>query len=138
MTEQERINAEVELERFRNADQIGRIYMKASVYRDADGSDCTNGGETSHFTELYVFSAKLSRNAAVLLIEERKLNQFQCVHMENRKPCGRDYLNARPLALGRRDRWCMMGGNFIYSCDSRFEEVTGSCYPVPVHDRIEE
>jgi len=29
----------------------------------------------------------------------------------------------------------MFGGNFIYSCDSRFQALCG--YPIPVHDRCE-
>jgi hypothetical protein len=33
-------------------------------------------------------------------------------------------------------RWTMMGGNFIYSSDSRFRRTYGD-RPLPVHDRIE-
>jgi hypothetical protein len=31
----------------------------------------------------------------------------------------------------------MMGGNFVYSCDSRWPEIGGRKAPIPVHDRSE-
>ena len=137
MTEQERIKAAAELAFLKETEREQALYINANVYRDADKGDCTLGGETSRFNDLYVFTARMSRNAALLLIAERGLDVAQCVQMENRHPCGRDYFNAVPLSEGRRDKWHMMGGNFIYSCDSRFYEVTNCRYPVPVHDRIE-
>ena len=138
MTEQEKRAAAAELERLKTYRAEREFCFKANVFRDADGLDCTNGGETSRFDQLYVFARRMSRNAALLYIEERGLNLEQCVWMIKRRPCGEDYLCAVPLAADRRDRWHMMGGNFIYSCDSRFFEVTENRYPVPVHDRIEE
>jgi hypothetical protein len=33
-------------------------------------------------------------------------------------------------------RWCMFGGNFVYTSDSRFSEEYGYS-PIKVHDRIE-
>lgn len=29
----------------------------------------------------------------------------------------------------------MMGGNFLYTSDSRFKEIAGTSYPIPIHDR---
>ena len=137
MTEQERIRAAAELAALKATEREQALYIKANVFRDADGRDCTLNGETSRFNELYVSTLRMSRNAALLLIEERHLDAAQCVQMENRNPCGEDYFNAVPLAEGRRDKWHMMGGNFIYTSDSRFVEVTHCRYHVPVHDRIE-
>jgi hypothetical protein len=37
----------------------------------------------------------------------------------------------------RLDSWLMMGGNYVSTSDSRYREITGIAYPVPVHDRIE-
>lgn len=36
-----------------------------------------------------------------------------------------------------RKRWYMMGGNFLYTSDSRFKEITGISYPIAIHDRYE-
>lgn len=32
----------------------------------------------------------------------------------------------------------MFGGNFLKTSDSRFKDIAGIRYPVPVHDRTEE
>ena len=32
----------------------------------------------------------------------------------------------------------MFGGNYLKTSDSRFKDLTGISYPVPVHDRTEE
>jgi hypothetical protein len=45
-----------------------------------------------------------------------------------------DYRYLRPRCA--EERWTMMGGNFGYSCDSRFTSEV-SRYPLPIHDRIE-
>lgn len=34
-------------------------------------------------------------------------------------------------------RWYMAGGNFLYTSDSRFREITKSKYPISIHDRYE-
>lgn len=47
-----------------------------------------------------------------------------------------DYIHAEPI-IGR-SKWHMAGGNFVKSSDSRFKNLTGIGYPVPVHDRTEE
>ena len=133
------VRAKNELEQF-EAHKIEREFcFLCNVYRYRNGTyDCTNGGESSKFGQLYVFTHRMSRNAALLYIKEKGLNPAQCVQIENRKPCGEDYFDAIPLAPGRRDKWHMFGGNFIFSSDGRFSEVTGSRYPLPIHDRIEE
>ena len=127
MTEQEKKAAAVELAQLKAREIEQAFCFKADVYRNArrGGYDCTNGGESSRFTALWVFTARMSRNAALLYIAERGLNPEECVQMENRKPCGEDYFDAVPLAEGRRDAWHMAGGNYLYSCDGRFFEVTG-------------
>ena len=48
---------------------------------------------------------------------------------------GREYLTAYPVVDGRIDTGRMAGGCFIYSCDSRFRDI--SPYPIPLHDRKE-
>ena len=55
--------------------------------------------------------------------------------------CGRPYMRAylAKIVDGEAvsihpDTWCMFGGTFIHSCDSRFP----SKYPIPPHDRAKE
>ena len=53
---------------------------------------------------------------------------------------GKDYIHAEPRINGQSVReqgetGPMMGGNFIYSSDSRFRAINE--YPIPVHDRFE-
>ena len=40
---------------------------------------------------------------------------------------------AKPASLVKSNSQCMMGGNFIYTSDSRFPGDA----PIPVHDRVE-
>ena len=59
----------------------------------------------------------------------------QCVGIEFRDCCGETYVDAKPLYFPRR--WYMAGGNFLYTSDSRYKEITGISYPVSIHDRYE-
>jgi len=50
---------------------------------------------------------------------------------------GKEYIHAEPIqpvSPGRKGY--MMGGNFVYSCDSRFRQLVNA-YPIAVHDRTE-
>lgn len=42
-----------------------------------------------------------------------------------------------PDAKGHTKTWWMHGGNFVYSSDSRFQQVLGVYGPIAVHDRRE-
>ena len=85
--------------------------------------DCTNGGITSH-------------NNTVLLVGEGVPEIFEpgdlpVLKLVKRQLRGTEppYLHAQPIEGSGH----MMGGNFIYSSDSRFP----SDYPISVHDRQE-
>jgi hypothetical protein len=97
-----------------------------SVFRDADGHDCTRGGISSKYTELTLilpeggpFEPTEDRPAVIL--ERRKLSHL-----------AEPYLTAYPADRDSGQCW-MSGGNFISCCDSRFP----SLYPIPIHDRTE-
>lgn len=45
-------------------------------------------------------------------------------------------LHCRPLWNKVKNKWLMMGGNFVYSCDSRFRQCINE-YPIRLHDRFE-
>lgn len=55
------------------------------------------------------------------------------VHIKTKNVSGRDYVYAVPA--GHDGKWLMFGGNFIWSSDSRFREL--STQPIPLHDRVE-
>jgi hypothetical protein len=97
------------------------------IYRS--GVDCTNHGvthpERSAGKRVYLITdpadvLNIPKGDHIVLVLHKK--------MVGDVP----YFTAKPLG---EKSWCMMGGNFIYTCDSRFREICQ--YPIPVHDRIE-
>lgn len=100
--------------------------LRGYVYRDGLG-DCTNGGISSTRQELYI----LSQGKGPFEPEDIR----DCVYIEWRELAGEQYVNCKPAYFRRH--WYMAGGNFLYTSDSRFREVTGSKYPISIHDRYE-
>lgn len=98
--------------------------LTAYVYRDSLG-DCTNGGISATRRELYI----LSDTKGAFEPEDIR----QCVYIEWKEVCGEQYIDCKPAYFQKR--WYMMGGNFLYTSDSRFREITK--YPIPIHDRYE-
>lgn len=105
---------------------IGKC-MEADVYRNA-GMNCTNAGISSHTNKLYI----LNQNGWTESSDIRK-----CVYIEQITAFNENIVRCKPLY--RQNLWYMNGGNFLYSHDSRFREITGGIqYPIPVFDRCEE
>ncbi len=100
--------------------------LTAYVYRDCLG-DCTNGGISSTRRELYILSKEKGP------FEPKDIRD--CVYIEWREVGGEEYINCRPAYF--KKRWYMAGGNFLYTSDSRFKEITKSKYPISIHDRYE-
>lgn len=96
------------------------------VYRNGLG-DCTNGGISSSRRELYILSKQKGPS------EPEDIRD--CVYVEWREVTGEQYIDCKPAYFRRR--WYMAGGNFLYTSDSRFREITGSKYPISIHDRYE-
>lgn len=101
--------------------------LTARVLRDGAFGDCTNGGISAHAQELYI----LSKTKGPFEPEDIR----ECVYIEWREIGGEEYIDCKPAYC--RKRWYMAGGNFLYSSDSRFKEVTKSKYPISIHDRYE-
>lgn len=102
--------------------------LNVYIYRDCSG-DCTNGGVSANAKSLtlVIYENGETPNQADgdLMLVKRVLWGEQA-----------DYL--RPIS--ETDEGCvgwMMGGNFGYTCDSRFHEWTGNANPLPIHDRQE-
>lgn len=99
--------------------------LTATVYRNLE--DCTNGGISSLWNNLYLISdGKGPFEASDIR---------QCVCIERKNVFGEEYVCCKPAVF--RKRWYMSGGNFLYSPDSRFREITGISYPIAIHDRYE-
>ena len=101
--------------------------MIVSVFKDQRLGDCTNHGISSAVNQMNVIGEGIpqmyepSEDAPGVKIVKRIL-------------FGREYIHCEPLDRPTGRGW-MMGGNFIYSCDSRFRDVNN--YPIPIHDRQE-
>ncbi|MBQ6091404.1 MAG: hypothetical protein IJL07_09090 [Lachnospiraceae bacterium] len=101
--------------------------LPAYVLRSKGTGDCTNDGISKSRIELYVMTE------GRYPFEPADLRE--CVGIEKRSYSGEIYVCAKPLYCPRR--WYMAGGNFLYTSDSRFGEITGISYPVSIHDRYE-
>lgn len=100
--------------------------LTAEVYRSSLG-DCTNYGISSYQKELYVLVGKEGP------FEPDDIRQ--CVYIEMHEIMGKKYIDCKPAYCQKY--WYMMGGNFLYTSDSRFKKITGSSYPIAIHDRYE-
>lgn len=110
-----------------------RDYLTAYVLRSALG-DCTNGGVSSRTDSFDLFASHLSFAQVADYCLEKGIGVNKALKLVYREHL--DYIHAEPI-IGR-GRWYMAGGNFVKSSDSRFKDLTGIGYPVPVHDRTEE
>ena len=96
-----------------------------NVYRDASGSDCTNGGVSSRFTRATLWRGRVPKGST-----SDSIAIFELVETNAR---GEPYLKAVPAG---ETRWTMFGGNFLWSSDSRFRNEVSE-RPIPIHDRVE-
>lgn len=99
----------------------------AGVYRDSRLGDCTNDGISAHANQLYILADQKGP------FEPEDVRQ--CVYIEWRDVYNGQYIDCKPVYF--RKRWYMAGGNFLYTSDSRFKEITKSNYPIAIHDRYE-
>lgn len=108
-----------------------RTPLNVSVMYETYGgkiSDCTNGGVTS-------------KHERVILVPEGaevpKDAKMPVLKVVRRTFGGKPYLHAEPIeAVGAGRTGYMAGGNFVYSCDSRYRQWVCE-YPIAVHDRTE-
>jgi hypothetical protein len=107
--------------------------LTVDVLRSAKYGDSTNSGVTSKHSSFVVVDPAIAgifeptKDMPALKLVKRTFGQSQE---------SQTYIHAEPLEpVPAGCVGYMFGGNFIYSCDSRFREVNQ--YPIPVHDRIE-
>ena len=100
-------------------------YLPVSVYRTA-GTDCTNRGVTSNDDNYLVVPCPNGH------IKEEDVKTRGYVKLEVGTAGGVAHFKPENVIPGSN----MAGGNFVYSCDSRFSRAYGHA-PVSVHDRVE-
>lgn len=114
-----------------------------NVFRDASGMDCTRQGISSKFDTFTVVNVSgpfepTETRPAVMLVQGygRSLTGRNPMIVEAEQVDG-EWRQANP---GKRP---MHGGNFAWTCDSRFREaltdITNECWhgPVMIMDRFE-
>lgn len=117
-------------------------FLPCHVYKDSLG-DCTNGGVSAKFDSLYLCRDYVTEED---VLEYCKANNCldeveRFVKCETRSLFGgtRIYKDIVLVYEGNRKDTLggMSGGNLLYTCDARWEEITGCPYPLSIHDRYE-
>ena len=112
-------------------------YLTVYVYRTPALGDCTNKGISSRFNKLLLacpdgpnsFDADLETPLNFCKVEKRELQSgVYCTIVPATVSRGR---------IVKRPGWWMMGGNLAHSSDCRFNFLTGTFYPLAIHDRQE-
>lgn len=109
--------------------------------------DCSNNGITSRNNELLLVGVIDNKTKDF----EPLTNGFIKIDFNNEQDMSQDDLclvvkrqlfggEQHDYIVGLKDfingKWCMMGGCFGYSCDSRWSEI--NYLPLPIHDRLED
>ncbi len=101
--------------------------LPVNVFRWTLG-DCTNGGISGKFDCLYLIC-----DEGWFEVEDTDPKLIKII---TKPHCGKEgtYSFVEPVNdSSKKECGYMSGGNFVYSCDSRFPFD----YPLPVHDRSE-
>lgn len=120
-----------------------RDFLPCSVYRDAGIGDCTNGGVSAKFDDLYLCKDYVTKEDVLEYCESKncmdEIERF--VKCETRSLFGGRRIYKDIVLIDEDNRQGLLGGmsggNLLYSCDSRWEEITGCPYPLSIHDRYE-
>lgn len=112
--------------------------LRVWVYRNPLG-ECTNGGVTSRFDSFVLTGPGITGPSEP---DEQSPELRYCVEKVGGingsilRVCARVVDDqGEPISMG-----AMMGGNFVYTTDSRMPKVPGQDQvraPIPVHDRFE-
>lgn len=112
--------------------------VSITVFRNALG-DCTNGGASSFYDSLYLFSEDSTTEEIADYADGHSVDYERCFKVETMSEKYGFYKRANPAFRLRKGTGPMAGGNYGGTCDSRYETVTGGLkYPIPIHDRYED
>lgn len=118
-------------------------FLPCSVYRNTEIGDCTNGGASSRWNNLYLCYDYVTEDDVLEYCKENNLMHEveRFVQVELRILFGKPYKNIKLVFEGRQKIRNMLGGmsggNILYTSDSRWKEITGCDYPLTIHDRYE-
>lgn len=101
--------------------------LHCDVYESKLIGNCSNHGVSSTHRQVTLVGPGIPE---IFEADEKA----PAVWLRKRKFGEREYIHAVPEEPGKETVWWMMGGSFIYTCDSRFP----SDYPIPLHDRTED
>jgi hypothetical protein len=111
---------------------LGKHAIRVSVLKtigvDGKPVNCTNDGISGKLNDVLLIVPD-----GYIKITEENLSQVVKLETEN------GHSRAVPLRLPdnmEKRIGPMMGGNFIYTSDSRFSRLNNGC-PIPIHDRYE-
>lgn len=109
------------------------------TYRPSHGYDCTNNGASSRHERMTLFVGEI--DDVLNYIRRNEIDPDGCLFLIKRELWGEnaDYLVPITAYDTERQywRWSIAGGNYAYTCDSRWRVYTGSRLPLPIHDRVE-
>jgi len=111
--------------------------LRVEVFRHQAWGDCTNNGVSSRHNEMLLFW-DCKREDAIAYCDDNGINIDGCLWLKPRDLWGHDHSVAVPLIHETNMVGPMMGGNFVYTCDSRMPKIEGWLHaPIAVHDRYE-
>ena len=102
--------------------------LPISIYEDKGIGNCSNNGISSRYKDVLLICEE-----GYVVIDENNLPE-NLVKLVTRNLFGKEYKHIEPVAKPSGAGW-MAGGSLVYSCDSRFREM--SEYPLSLHDRQE-
>ena len=102
--------------------------LPISIFEDKKIGNCSNNGISSRYKEVLLVC-----ETGFIEVDENNPPE-NLVKLVTRHLFGRDYKHIEPVARPTGCGW-MSGGTLVYSCDSRFREL--SEYPLSFHDRQE-
>lgn len=109
-------------------------FISVSVFSNPLG-DCTLGGTTSNNRSLYLFRPYITDDQILYICEKEGIDKDKCLRVV-RHSISYNYAEVVFKRQAKEGTY-MAGGNFVYSCDSRYKDVSGISYPISVHDRFE-
>ena len=96
--------------------------------------DCTNSGLSSKVTHAYLVWDLDPTEKDQLLEDFYFVKGEDFFVIKERTIFGKHSMIAVPYSIYKSGRQSMMGGNFLYTADSRFP----SEHPIAIHDRVED
>lgn len=106
-----------------------------SIYEDKTSGNCSNNGLSHQHKEAMIVSN--IKELQIFDITPKSELTNPLIMIKTKNVGGEEYIYAEPLdSIDKSNVGWMMGGTFIYSCDSRFKRHV-SQYPIPLHDRQE-